>query len=247
MIELIEKYIDLTEKQRCAISKIKTKKELKSFIKQIILNKHYQNFNLNYLKNSNYFKCFNTSSLEYNFYELDNFRQIYKNKISNILSNIDSIEELLQTLTSIDLTNLSFINEEIIENLEFIYCPICNEFIYFESDYLKQQFKNDVILYNVACLVTHYRHNHINYYDRSWKYYKYRDKNKEYQKVTHEEYRIIVNNRAKRQLIRKLRNDNNLTLEGRIEFITRFKYLQNNDEKTNELIDKTLERIKVNI
>ena len=125
---------------------------------------------------------------------------------------------------------------------EVIYCPICGEFVNFFSEYLREEFE-DNFEYTVACLVTHYRHEHIRYYDRSWKYWWYGEKNPEYRNVSHDEYRIVVNNRAKRQLIRAFVKDPNLKLDGKKRFIEAFKSLMFNDEKTEELIDKSLKKL----
>jgi len=135
-------------------------------------------------------------------------------------------------------------NGSMVINANFIYCPICKHFTYFYSEYLDEAFKDDDFTYNAACLVTHYRHDHIRYYDNSWKYWYYRDKNPEYKKLTHDEYRILVNNRAKRQLLRAIYKDSNLKPECKIKLIKAFKNLQHNDDKTNELIDKLLNKLE---
>ena len=123
-----------------------------------------------------------------------------------------------------------------------IYCPICGDInLSIYSDYLFKQFKN-FETYWVAVLVTHYRHEHIKYYDRSWMYRSYAEKNPEYK--NHDEYKKIVNNRAKRQLIRAFVKDTILDRDTKIRVIRAFRRLQANDGKTLELIDKMLKKLK---
>jgi len=100
------------------------------------------------------------------------------------------------------------INDYINKHLP-VYCPICKSFLLNEySDYLFKITKGNYIDYSMLFLVTHYRHSHINYYDRSWKYSRYREKNKEYN--NYDEFKYIVNNRAKRQIARALLKDENI-------------------------------------
>lgn len=59
--------------------------------------------------------------------------------------------------------------------------------------------------------------------------------------MSHDEYRILVNNRAKRQLIRGIIKNNVFDLETKKNLIEAFKKLQFNDDKTNILIGKKLQ------
>ncbi|WP_456469974.1 hypothetical protein [Caminibacter sp.] len=123
-----------------------------------------------------------------------------------------------------------------------IYCPVCGDFnLSIYSDYLYNAFRDNYFAYVAAVLVTHYRHEHINYYDRSWKYPKYREKNKEYK--SYEEFKVMVNNRAKRQILRKIKKDVNMKKDFKVLLVKAFKKLQFNDEKTNELIEKILKEL----
>ena len=87
-----------------------------------------------------------------------------------------------------------------------------------------------------ACAVTHVRHDHQSYYDRSWKSWSYQKKNPEYE--NHDQFKILVNNRAKRRLIRAAKKK--FPWPTAKKFILGFMKLQNNDEKTVKLIDKVL-------
>jgi hypothetical protein len=95
----------------------------------------------------------------------------------------------------------SFSEEEI--NTDYVeqYCPICNR--YFEtSDYLSQIFEEDRTKW-LANMITHYRHNHISSWNKAWgkngsSYRENWEGSKEY-----DELKIEVNERAKRQILRK--------------------------------------------
>lgn len=125
------------------------------------------------------------------------------------------------------------------ENEFFMKCPLCNSLIQ-NSLYLANNFEHKPFAYWSACLVTHYRHNHINYYDASWKNPYYADKNREYTAMSHDNYRTLVNNRAKRQLMRGIVKNTTFDIETKKHLIEGFKELQYNDEKTNTLLEKKL-------
>ncbi len=76
-------------------------------------------------------------------------------------------------------------------NEHFMKCPMCNSFIE-NSEFLANSFENQPYGYWSACLVTHYRHSHIKYYDASWKNPYYGEKNREYNRMSHDDYRILV-------------------------------------------------------
>jgi hypothetical protein len=96
---------------------------------------------------------------------------------------------------------------------------------------LHEIFRDDYYAEWAANLVTHYRHFHIKYYDRSWRSSAYASKNPEYRE--HEDFKIKVNNRAKRQLIRALRRTR---WPERFKVIKGFLKLMHNDKKTIKLI-----------
>ena len=173
---------------------------------------------------------------------------------SKTLENLKSFysKELLSDLQDWELTGNCKTVKERISKGEYteedfnkylpIYCPFCGDFnLSIYSDYLYNVFKDDYFAYVAAVLVTHYRHEHISYYDRSWKYPKYREKNKEYK--SYEEFKAIVNNRAKRQILRKIKKDGNMKKDFKILLVKAFKKLQSNDEKTNGLIEKILKEL----
>ena len=134
-----------------------------------------------------------------------------------------------------------------------VYCPICKSFLFNEkSDYLLKITKNSYIDYSMLFLVTHYRHNHINYYDRSWKYPKYREKNKEYS--YYDEFKYIVNSRAKRQIARALFKDENVKVKVKKQMLNVYlmkKYrltklterMEEEQEKTKKTVVKILDKI----
>ena len=84
--------------------------------------------------------------------------------------------------------------------LEEQLCPICHEKIV-QSEALTESFKNDPKTIWISNLVTHYRHNHITSWDKCWG-----DHGSKYRNGwfgDYEEEKRKVNERAKRQLIRK--------------------------------------------
>ena len=126
------------------------------------------------------------------------------------------------------------------KNEYFMKCPLCSYSIQ-NSEYLADVFENQPYVYWSACLLTHYRHSHINYYDASWKNPYYAEKNREYYKMSHDEYKTLVNNRAKRQMIRGLVKNTVFDKETKKELIEGFLKLQFNDEKTKALIERKIE------
>lgn len=79
-------------------------------------------------------------------------------------------------------------------------CPICNQKVK-ESDYLKTIFFGKPEVEWIANLVTHYRHNHITSWNKCWGYGGNRYRSNWF--GNYEEEKALVNERAKRQLIRK--------------------------------------------
>ncbi len=115
---------------------------------------------------------------------------------------------------------------------EFI-CPICKNNIK-KSEYLHSVFANDIWTSYAAALVVHYRNYHIRYYNRSCDYKGYREKNPAY--TNYEDFNKIVNNRAKRQIIKAAAK--NFPTRALLPLLEGFLKLQNNDDKTIELIKK---------
>ncbi|GEM_PF-2887745 len=112
-------------------------------------------------------------------------------------------------------------------------CPLCGyepEWSY----YLYKVFKNDIYSQVAANLVTHYRHVHIKYYDRAWQSKAYRKKIPMYD---YDGQKELVNNRAKRQMIRALVKKKP---ENWREIIRGFRNLKYNDAKTQELLQSMI-------
>lgn len=124
------------------------------------------------------------------------------------------------------------------------YCPRCKRIVEGSKYLYNEAFPNDYYAYWIANLVKHHRHEHIRYYDLSWKYWRYAEKNPEYQRMTHEEYRILVNNRAKRQMIRAILKDDTIPKEVKVKLIEAVLRLKHNDEKTVELVEWALAKLK---
>ncbi|MDD2200417.1 MAG: hypothetical protein PHX84_02090 [Candidatus Shapirobacteria bacterium] len=83
-----------------------------------------------------------------------------------------------------------------------IICPICGETSQC-SDYLKKIFKDEKVLW-FANMVTHYQHDHITSWDKCWGKNGYRYRQGWF--GDYDEEKAKVNERAKRQIIRKCEN-----------------------------------------
>ena len=112
-----------------------------------------------------------------------------------------------------------------------VYCPICDE-RFDGSDYLKTVFKDERSLW-LANMVMHYRHDHISSWNKCWGRYGYY-----YQRAAHfgnyDEEKTKVNERAKRQIVRKCKDyvvSNNINADI-------FKMLQNTTEETLKVVEK---------
>ena len=80
------------------------------------------------------------------------------------------------------------------------YCPMCEK--QFESrPYLNELFRDDVRLIWLSNMVTHYRHNHITSWNKCWGPYGFYYKKGWF--GDYETEKSLVNERAKRQIIRK--------------------------------------------
>lgn len=110
---------------------------------------------------------------------------------------------------------------------EYFYCPLCDSELP-ESIYLSSIFSNNLRAKWFANMVTHYRHNHTRYYDNSVGYVsKFHD---------YGDFKQIVNERAKRQIIRKTKEFMKLH-----EFtVDDIKVLEFNEDKTIELFNKLI-------
>lgn len=124
------------------------------------------------------------------------------------------------------------------------YCPKCKKTINFESDYLREIFKDDDFSYWFATLVTHYRHEHITYYDKSWQSSRYKSKNPEAYYNDHETFKQIVNNRIKRQLLRLIIKDNKFNIREKKLYLLASRNMKYNDNKTKEFIETKLKKFQ---
>lgn len=117
--------------------------------------------------------------------------------------------------------------------IEFKICPICGEMVN-ESEYLEQRFKDQPEVNYLAHMITHYRHHHITSWNKCWGrnggYYR------GYWFGDYEEEKKKVNERAKRQIIRKGKK----VLQGIGIKPSHFLELANTEEKTMELAVKVL-------
>lgn len=112
-------------------------------------------------------------------------------------------------------------------------CPICERKAE-QSDYLNQIFNDEPEVNYLAHLVTHYRHNHIESWNKCWGRHGGRYRSNWFGDYDDEKKK--VNERAKRQIIRKGKNVLNqlgITPE-------HFERLQNTEEKTMEIARKSL-------
>lgn len=124
----------------------------------------------------------------------------------------------------------------------YMLCPLCGAHIT-HSYYLRKVFERDNFAYWAACLVTHYRHNHIKYYDRTWRSSSYSSKNPAYKHLGYEEFKKLVNNRAKRQIIRGIVKHAKFPPREKRFLIDGFSRLQFNDAMTTVLIQNSIKKI----
>lgn len=108
-----------------------------------------------------------------------------------------------------------------------VYCPLCNSF-FAPSAYLNSVFIDNPKVNYLAHLTMHYRHRHIRYYNRWVGYHsRYRD---------YDSFKIEVNNRAKRNILRKCKKflrEHKFTVQD-------FVRLRHTDQKTLDLAHKIL-------
>lgn len=123
---------------------------------------------------------------------------------------------------------------------DVIYCPICAE--YFKaSSHLSNVIKDEHILW-LANMVTHYRHNHIKYWNRMWCKYGNRYRHGWFDDFKYNELKTKVNEQAKRQILRKCKQfmiENGFT-------VNHVKQLEHTDDKTISLYVKLLNAESLN-
>lgn len=119
------------------------------------------------------------------------------------------------------------------KEINYFFCPLCNNY-FPESEYLRTVINNANTIW-LANMVTHYRHKHIISWNNHWngtykgsKYFLYGE--------TYEKEKRKVNERAKRQILRKAETflkEHGFSLKD-------FEQLQGNAPKTLALALKTL-------
>lgn len=114
------------------------------------------------------------------------------------------------------------------------YCPMCEKY-FKESKYLRTIIKN-LKTRRIANMVTHYRHNHITSWNKNWEKHggHYMDS---YPFGSYEVEKRKVNERAKRQIIRKCKE----YLKYHDISKSNFLELDHNDDETLRLIDSKLD------
>jgi hypothetical protein len=129
---------------------------------------------------------------------------------------------------------------------EVIWCPQCDKTFSY-TGYLRGAFVGDRAGLHAAVLVTHYRHDHVRSHDRACRNPYYRNSIPNYD---YDEYKLNVNNRAKRQLIRaiaKRDKQGNYPETAPIkpyEFIKAFGRLKETDKRTEELITSVMAKLR---
>lgn len=164
------------------------------------------------------------------------------NKVGEIIDEIKATNEYIYELYSEDedyvraverIRKLKAEHIEILNSIkEKLFCPICSsEFL--GSDYLRVVFKDYKTRW-LANMVTHYRHNHITSWNKCW------GKNgSRYRSNWFGDYdaeKMKINERAKRQIIRKAKqylNTNGIN-------VSHFLELENTEERTITLATKVL-------
>jgi hypothetical protein len=116
------------------------------------------------------------------------------------------------------------------------YCPICSTYRQ-DSEFLRNAIPDEKVRW-IANMITHYRHSHISSWNKCWGYHGGSYRSGWF--GDYEQEKIKINNRAKRQIIRKATS---FLIEHKITS-AHFKELLNNDDKTIQLaiekLDNTL-------
>lgn len=123
--------------------------------------------------------------------------------------------------------------EELFKGENHLYCPLCGQ-THILSSHLKEVFADAPKSLWLANMITHYRHYHIESWNRCWGY-----NGNHYRRQWFGDYyeeKVKVNERAKRQIVRKAKP----FLQYHKIGLKDFEKLQNNDEKTIALIKKNL-------
>lgn len=120
-------------------------------------------------------------------------------------------------------------------------CPLCGAPLR-RSPHLEEAFKGDAYGLWLARTVTHYRHDHLTSYNRAYLSSAYARKIPGYSAMGHEAYRALVNERAKRQIIRGVLKSS-LPREVKALLIGAVPRLEHQDPKTIALVEEARRKI----
>lgn len=120
-----------------------------------------------------------------------------------------------------------------VDELNRFYCPICKQTNY-GSKYLKSVFQDQRTLW-LANMVTHYRHEHISWWDNCWG--RYGNNYRGYWFKDYDDEKAKVNESAKRQIARLAKQ----FLKENDFKVRHFTALQNTSTKTIDTLRKILE------
>lgn len=168
-------------------------------------------------------------------FKIDDF--IIKYRIINTSFEAMEFDEFINTIKKLAETDIIYSNNLIIRNnltsKNYFYCPLCNNWI-LGSEYLFKTFADDDKANWLANMVTHYRHGHITSWNKCWgyggNYYRHGWFG------NYDEEKQKVNERAKRQIIRKATK---FLIDNEIKSDT-FLKLQNTTEETLKLAKNKL-------
>jgi hypothetical protein len=125
-------------------------------------------------------------------------------------------------------------------DLKYKICPICSRRVE-QSDFLNEIFKEEPEVNYLAHMVTHYRHNHIDSWNKCWGRHGGRYRSNWF--GDYDEEKRKVNERAKRQIIRKGKD---ILIQLGI-LPEHFERLQNTETKTIELAKKLLNPVDTSL
>lgn len=120
-------------------------------------------------------------------------------------------------------------------------CPLCGARLR-ASPHLEEAFDGDAYGLWLARSVCHYRHVHLRSYDRAWRSWAYARKVPAYRALGHEGYKAVVNERAKRQIIRGVLKGP-LPREVKALLIAACARLEHQDLETLALMEASLRRL----
>lgn len=161
--------------------------------------------------------------------EEEQLKYIFQKIFPSPWSRPEHLSYIFSSASDIEKTIMG--NGEILISDNYFFCPLCKT-VELKSDYLEIQFSKDSKTEWLANMITHLRHHHTQYYDNGVGYMSaYRGE--------YEEFKNLVNERQKRNLIRKAFP---FLIKNKIS-IEHFKNLKGTEEKTLELYEKKATKI----